>query len=149
MELSGLQSWIDAYVEAWETNDAQRIGELFGEDARYYTHPFREPWAGRESIARNWTDDPDPPGSWKADYRALAVNGNTGVVRGKTTYFNKEGSIDTEFSNIYVIEFDQEGRATEFTEWFMESNPPAANDTGSPKLDPGTGLVTKFDSKNP
>jgi uncharacterized protein (TIGR02246 family) len=122
MELSDLQAWIEAYVRAWETNDPQGIGDLFAEDARYYTHPFRDPWTGREAITRHWTEHPDPPGSWKADYRAVAVTGNTGVVRGKTSYFKKDGSIETEFANIY--EFDDEGRVTEFTEWFMESNPP-------------------------
>jgi ketosteroid isomerase-like protein len=125
MELSDLQSWIDAYVRAWESNDPQGVGDLFAEDARYYTHPFRDPWTGREAIIHNWTEHPDPPGSWKADYHALAVTGNTGVVRGKTSYFKKDGSIETEYANMYVVEFDDGGLATEFTEWFMESNPPA------------------------
>jgi hypothetical protein len=53
------------------------------------------------------------------------VSGDTGVVRGLTQYFKEDGSPETEFANIYVIEFDDEGRAREFTEWFMESNPPA------------------------
>jgi len=125
MELSDLQSWIDAYVRAWETNDPQAVGDLFADDARYYTHPFRDPWTGRKAIIRNWIEHPDAPGSWKADYHAVAVTGNTGVVRGKTSYFKKDGSIETEYANIYVIEFDDKGQATEFTEWFMESNPPA------------------------
>jgi hypothetical protein len=123
VDLAGLESWIDAYVLAWVTNDAQAIGDLFAEDARYYTHPFREPWKGRDEIVRKWLEHPDPPGSWNASYGPLAVNRNTGVVRGKTQYFKQDGSLETEFANIYVIEFDEEGRATEFTEWFMEGNP--------------------------
>ncbi|HEY3210517.1 MAG TPA: nuclear transport factor 2 family protein [Actinomycetota bacterium] len=124
MELSDLQSWIDAYIRAWETNHPQAVGDLFAGSARYYTHPFREPWTGREAIVNNWIEHPDLPGSWKASYRALAVNGNTGVVRGTTQYFKEDGSIDTEYANIYVIEFDDDGLATEFTEWFMEATPP-------------------------
>lgn len=123
MDLSAVQSWIDAYVRAWETTHPQAVGDLFAEDARYYTHPFRDPWTGREAIISNWIEHPDRPGSWKADYKALAVTGNTGVVRGKTTYIKEDGSTETEYANIYVIEFDDQGRATEFTEWFMESNP--------------------------
>jgi hypothetical protein len=124
VELSDLQSWIDAYIRAWETNHPQAVGDLFAGSARYYTHPFREPWTGREAIVNNWIEHPDLPGSWKASYRALAVNGNTGVVRGTTQYFKEDGSIDTEYANIYVIEFDDDGLATEFTEWFMEATPP-------------------------
>jgi hypothetical protein len=124
MDLSDLQSWTDAYVRAWETNHPLAVGDLFAENARYYTHPLRDPWEGREAIVRNWIEHPDRPGSWKATYRALAVNGTTGVIRGTTQYFKDDGSIDREFANIYVIEFDDDGRATEFTEFFMEANPP-------------------------
>lgn len=123
MDLPELQAWTDTYVRAWETNHPQTVADLFAEEARYYTHPFREPWNGRDAIVSNWLEHPDEPDSWKADYRALAVNGNTGVVRGTTRYFHEDGSPRTEYANIYVIEFDDQGRATEFTEWFMEANP--------------------------
>jgi hypothetical protein len=122
--MSEVEAWIDAYVLAWAANDAKAIGDLFADDARYYTHPFRDPWVGRDQIVRGWMDDPDAPGSWSADYGPVAVYEKTGVVRGKTTYFNKDGSTRTEYANIYVIEFDDDGRATEFTEFFMEANPP-------------------------
>jgi ketosteroid isomerase-like protein len=125
MNMNDLESWTDAYILAWASNDPKAIGDLFTEDARYFTHPFREPWKGREEIVRQWTEHPDPPGSWKASYRPLALNGNTGVIRGTTQYFKKDGSLQTEFANIYVIEFADDGRAAEFTEWFMEASPPA------------------------
>jgi uncharacterized protein (TIGR02246 family) len=124
MKRSDLESWMDAYVLAWATNQPQAVADLFTEDARYYTHPFREPWRGRDAIVRNWIEHPDSPGSWKTSYRPLAVDGNTGVVRGTTQYFKDDGSIDAEYANIFVIEFDEDRRATEFTEFFMESNPP-------------------------
>lgn len=124
MDLAQLQKWINAYVEAWSSNDAGEIGALFSDDARYYTHPFREPWRGRDAIVKNWGEHPDPPGSWQARYEALATAKSIGVVRGHTTYFKEDGSTETEYANIFVIEFDDEGRATEFTEFFMKSNPP-------------------------
>ena len=123
VDLFGLETWMDAYVLAWATNQPEAVADLFAEDARYYTHPFREPWSGREAIVSKWLDHPDPSGSWKASYRPLAVSGNTGVVRGTTQYFKEDGSKDTEYANIFVIEFDETGQATEFTEFFMESNP--------------------------
>lgn len=123
--MNGLESWADAYILAWASNDPNAIGDLFAEDARYFTHPFREPWRGRDEIVSNWLEHPDPPGSWKASYRPVALTGNTGVIRGETQYFKDDGSLDTRFANVYVVGFDDDGRATEFTEWFMESNPPA------------------------
>jgi hypothetical protein len=42
-------------------------------------------------------------------------------VRGWTKYFEPE----REYSNIWVIRFDDEGRCTEFTEWWMRRKQPA------------------------
>jgi ketosteroid isomerase-like protein len=124
MELEEVQAWIDGYVRAWESGDPAELAALFAEDARYYTHPFREPWRGRDAIVKGWTEHPDAPGSWQAEYRAIAASGKTGVVRGTTKYLKEDGSVDKEYANIYVIEFGDEGMATEFTEFFMAGNPP-------------------------
>jgi hypothetical protein len=123
VDLPQLQRWIDAYVDAWASNDPTQIGALFAQDARYYTHPYRPPWRGRDEIVKGWTEHPDPPNSWDCRYEALAVEGSTGVVRGETTYYTDDGSVRTKYANIFVVEFDAEGRATEFTEFFMRSDP--------------------------
>lgn len=125
MDLEEVQAWIDGYVRAWESGDPSEIGALFAEDARYFTHPFREPWQGRDEIVKGWSEHPDEPGSWQSEYRAIAATGHTGVVRGRTTYFKTDGSVDNEYANVYLIEFDDEGKAREFTEFFMKHNPPA------------------------
>ena len=120
MELGQLQAWTDRYVEAWGNNDPEAIGALFSEDARYYTHPYRDPWQGRDAIVKGWMEKPDPPGSWTAEYRALAVTGDTGVIRGHTEYLRGDGSVEKEYANIFVVEFDDSGRSTEFTEFFVK-----------------------------
>ena len=132
MDLKDLQGWIDRYVEAWRSNDARAIGELFAENAVYYTHPFRDPWRGRDEIVRNWSAEPDAPDTWEARYEALAVTGHIGVVSGWTKY--KDGD---EYANAYVIRFDDGGRATEFTEWFLKRDP-SKSDSVSPAV-PYTG----------
>jgi uncharacterized protein (TIGR02246 family) len=128
VELEEVQAWVDGYVRAWESNDLGEIGGLFAKDARYFTHPLREPWKGRDEIVKKWVEHPDEPESWQAEYMAIAVTGTTGVVRGRTIYLKDDGSIDKEYANIYVIEFDGEGRASEFTEFFMAANPPPRGD---------------------
>jgi hypothetical protein len=115
MDMGTLQAWIDRYVEAWRTYDSTAIAELFSPDAEYYTHPFRDPWRGRDEIVKGWTEGRDAPGSWEARYAALATHDDTGIVRGWTRY--DDGN---EYANLYVIRFDDEGRATEFTEFFVK-----------------------------
>ncbi len=39
-----------------EDADDQRLGELFTEDAVYRSHPFREPFRGREAIRAYWRE---------------------------------------------------------------------------------------------
>src|SRR2546427_13052359 len=84
VDLEELQAWLDGYVEAWRSNDPVQGGALFTEDARYYTHPFRDPWEGREAIVADLIEHPDPPESWRCGDRARPANRRAGVGRGPT-----------------------------------------------------------------
>jgi uncharacterized protein (TIGR02246 family) len=53
-DLEAVTDWVSGYVRAWNSNDPAGIGDLFAEDAAYYTAPFEEPWRGRETIVKHW-----------------------------------------------------------------------------------------------
>jgi SnoaL-like domain len=108
-----VQAWLDAYVAAWRSYEG--IADLFTEDAMYRYHPYDEPLRGRYAIAGSWSEEPDEPGSWEAAYEVLLVDGDGAVATGETRYDDGQT-----FSNLFVLEFDSEGRCREFTEWFME-----------------------------
>jgi hypothetical protein len=110
-----LQAWLDAYVEAWRRYDRDAIGELFSEAATYAYHPYDEPLRGRDAIVADWVNEPDAPDSWEARYRPLLIDGDRAVAAGETRY--AEGR---DFSNLFVLRFDADGRCSEFVEWFME-----------------------------
>jgi ketosteroid isomerase-like protein len=110
-----VQAWLDAYVEAWRSYDAEAIGELFAADATYRYHPYDDPEHGRDTIVEGWLEDRDEPGSWEARYEPLLVEGNRAVATGETRYADGQT-----FSNLFVLEFDEDGRCRSFTEWFME-----------------------------
>jgi ketosteroid isomerase-like protein len=116
MDHAGFQDWLNRYIDAWRTGDPAAIGELFSEDAQYFYGPYRDPLSGRAAIVKDWTDSPDAPGSWQAEYRPLAVDGDTAVSIGESRYAN-----GTTYSNIFVCRFDADGRCTEFREWFVEA----------------------------
>jgi hypothetical protein len=121
MTHADVQQWLDAYVDAWRRNERQPILDLFSEGATYSYGPYRVPIRGREAIADNWLEDPDAPDSWSAKYAPVAVDGLTAVVHGRSRYFQEDRSkLRTEYDNIFVIRFDPDGRASEFTEWFVE-----------------------------
>ena len=113
------QAWLDRYVAAWKSYDPQAIGDLFSEDAAYWNHPKEEPVRGRDAIVARWLDDRDDPGTYDAHYEPLAVDGDNHVSRGWNRYFTADGTLKDEYLSIYLVRFDPEGRATEFTEWWV------------------------------
>ena len=121
MDHAGFQAWLDRYIAAWRSNDARQIGALFSDDVVYSYRPYTEPVRGRDAVVADWLRDPDPPGSWEAEYRAVAVEGDTGVSVGESRYPGRDGK---RYSNVFVVRFDDEGRAREFSEWWVEKRKP-------------------------
>jgi ketosteroid isomerase-like protein len=114
MELEAVVAWIEAYVDAWRSNDPVRIGALFTRNATYAYNPWSEPIQGRQAIIDDWLNEPDESGSWEADYRPMLVHGDRAIVTGVTRY---EGG--KTYSNLFVIDFDENAKCRSFTEWYM------------------------------
>jgi ketosteroid isomerase-like protein len=114
VEAEAVRGWLQGYRRAWETNDPEDIGKLFTDEARYFTAPFREPWTGRETIVREWIERKDDPGTWAFTNDEPVMAGDLAFVRGETRYE------DTAYSNLWEIHLEEDGRCSEFTEWWME-----------------------------
>jgi hypothetical protein len=113
-DLDRLTAWIQGYVQAWNSNVPEEIGALFAADAAYYTAPYREPWRGREEIVRGWIGAADQPGETSFEWHPLVVTDTLCVLQGTTTYPT------TVYRNLWLIRLAPDGRAREFTEWWME-----------------------------
>ena len=118
MTPEGVQTWLNAYVEAWRSYNAVEIGDLFSEDATYAYHPWDEPVRGRDAIVADWLSERDEPQSWHADYRPFAVAESSAVAVGETSYVDGRA-----FLNIWQLTFDRDSKCSEFVEWYM--TPPA------------------------
>ena len=129
-----VQAWLDRYVEAWQSYDAEAIGALFAEDAAYRYQPWGEPTVGRDAIVHDWlnpggsADGRDKPGTWSARYEPWAVDGRRAVVVGETAYFTDASQAVEEkrYWNNWLIEFDDAGRCRSFVEYYMQRKKPAA-----------------------
>jgi hypothetical protein len=128
-----VQAWLDRYVQAWLSYDREQIEALFAEAVEYRWHPYDEPVVGRSAVVEAWLGESgldhvstrDEPGTYKASYRPVAVDGDTAVAVGTSTYFDRPGGeIVKTYDNCYLIEFDGEGRCTKFTEWYMKRPAP-------------------------
>jgi ketosteroid isomerase-like protein len=117
-----VQLWLDRYIEAWRSNDAQQIGELFSVDATYRYHayaPDYEVLHGRDAIVASWLETPDDPSSWDAHYEPFAVDGDRAVATGTSRYRASGEQPERTFWNCYLLRFDADGRCAEFTEYYM------------------------------
>jgi hypothetical protein len=125
MDRNHFAIWLDAYVEAWRSNERELIERLFSDDARYYYNPLADPVVGRRAIADSWLAQPDDPDTFDAHYAPLAIDGEIYVASGETTYFQPgTRELRTRFANVFVCRFDEHGRCREFCEWFMEAPKP-------------------------
>jgi len=121
MNKEDVAKWLERYVEAWKSYDSQAIGDLFSENAEYYYGPYHQPVRGREAIVANWLENRDQQGTYKAHYECLAINGDLAITNGRSTYYEADGvTLKTEYDNIFVINFDDQGRCARFCEWYME-----------------------------
>ena len=114
-------TWLRAYVRAWETYDPDAVADLFSDDASYSYFPFDEPIRGRLAIVASWLEGKDPAGTYEARYEPVAIDGNLAVAQGRSRYFRDASKTELvrEYDNVFLIEFDDDGRCRSFREWYM------------------------------
>ena len=127
MDRASAQAWLDRYVAAWLSYDADDIRSLFTEDIAYRYHPHDDPIVGREVVVASWlgesnSDDAstrDAPGTYSARYTPVAVDGDVVVATGTSSYSERpDGPIVRTYDNCFVMRFDTGGKCREFTEYY-------------------------------
>ena len=117
-----VDDWVRRYTVAWDSNAPADVRGLFQDDGTYRFHPWDEPLVGVTAIVQQWTGDArDEAGDHAFTWRVLAVDGSTAVVQGRTEY--DDGDV---YDNLWVLDLADDGRARQFTEWYME--PPGTDD---------------------
>ena len=127
MDRAGAQAWLDRYVAAWLSYDADDIGALFTDDIAYRYHPSDNPIVGREAVVASWSGESDSdgastrdaPSTYSARYTPVAVDDDVVVATGTSSYSERpDGPIVRTYDNCFVMRFDSEGRCREFTEYY-------------------------------
>ena len=133
MDRAAVQAWLDRYVEAWHSYDPEAIGDLFSDDAVYRYHPYdpdSEVDRGRAAIVRAWQapGNRDQPGTYDGHYEAWAVDGRRAVAVGTSEYWTDASRAEVRdvYDNVFLLEFDGDGRCSSFTELFMARPKPRA-----------------------
>jgi hypothetical protein len=129
MDHGTAKDWLDRYVAAWVSYNPEAIGDLFTEDVSYRYHPSDEPRVGRGAVIASWLGEftgegvstRDADGTYQATYAPVAIEEDVVVAIGTTTYFTAPGGpVDTVYDNCFVMRFDDSGRCSEFTEYYVK-----------------------------
>jgi ketosteroid isomerase-like protein len=122
-----VQRWLDAYVAAWKSYDRAQIAALYSDDVSCRYHPYDEAIIGRDAIVESWfaagegAPSRDPEGTYDGAYITTAIEGDLAIVTGTSVYSSEPGGpIEQTFDNCWLVRFDDQGRCSEFTEWYME-----------------------------
>ena len=129
MDRAAAQAWLDRYVAAWLSYDADDIAGLFAEDIAYRYHPYDDPIVGRKAVVASWLGEDDSdgastrdtPGTYAAQYTPVAVDGDIVVATGTSSYRERpDGPIARVYHNCFLIRFDPEGQCQQFTEYYVK-----------------------------
>jgi ketosteroid isomerase-like protein len=111
---STVSAWMDGYLRAWDSNAPDDIRALFTDDAQYLTAPTVPARVGIEAVVDGWIEDQDQPGDYTFSWHELGIDGDTAFVQGETNYTDGR-----RYANLWVIRFAPDGRASQYTEWYM------------------------------
>jgi hypothetical protein len=116
-----IRDWLAAYHHAWTTDAPGDVARLFTPDVRYFTAPYREPLDGIEAVTEYWVGEGESHVPWSFEYQVLAQEDDLFVVRALTTYPDGTSEADgpETFHNLWLVRLDEDGRASEFVEYFM------------------------------
>ncbi|HEY4225272.1 MAG TPA: nuclear transport factor 2 family protein [Pseudolysinimonas sp.] len=124
-----VETWMAGYRRAWDSSNRDDIRALFTADASYRTAPFEEPRVGADAIVEGWVEDRDEPDDYDFTWSLAGIDGDLAFVEGETTYNGSRHGSARRYSNLWVIRFAPDGRASSFTEWYMRQG--AAGAPGS------------------
>jgi hypothetical protein len=119
-----VDAWVQAYEEVWRTPGTNRLAELFAADATYRMAPFREPQRGLDAISRLWeAERAGPDEAFTMTFEIVAVDHPRAVIRLDVHYGPPTGE---HWRDLWILEFDADGRCGSFEEWpFTPDRPPA------------------------
>lgn len=116
-----VQRWVREYEVAWRTPGAHLVKSLFAEGARYLQSPYAEPLTGIAAISEMWEAEREggPDEVFTLESEVVAVEGHAAVVR---VFYGDP--IRQEYTDLWVIELDDDGRCMFFEEWPFWPNKP-------------------------
>jgi hypothetical protein len=116
-----IEEWIEAYRRAWEDRDDHAVGALFTHGATYWSHPFREPFRGREAIHAYWRQATGSLTTITVDFGRPIASSSRAAVEWWAILSGEQGTAT--LPGALILRFGQDGRCEELREyWHLDEN---------------------------
>ena len=110
-----VRDWVARYERVWRTAGTAELADLFTDDVVYLPDPYAEPIRGLPAVARFWEAEREGPDEvFTLTAEVVAEQGDRGVARIEVVYGDPP---ESEYRDLWVITFDDAGRARVFEEW--------------------------------
>ncbi len=112
------EQWLDDYLRPQQQRSAEKIKELFTEDATYAYGPFFEPRVGIDAIYNHHKNALSHQNDLKYTWNVLAVTEDYGLAHFHLTLTEQvEGEPNT-YDGVFLVYLNAHGRCTRFEEWW-------------------------------
>ena len=110
-----VQRWVDEYEAAWRKEGTEGLPALFSRRATYLHSPYAVPVVRLPAIRTMWEADRDGPDEdFTMSTEIVAVQDRVAVARALVRYGDP---VRQEYTDLWVMSFDEEGRCSWFEEW--------------------------------
>ena len=125
-----LHAWLTAYGAAWEARDPAAAAALFTDTGTYEWGPFGDLLRGPSAIRERWEEVTAAQRDVEFGFDVLGVVEAGGVAHWRCSFDVAEVRI--ELDGIFLVTLAEDGRCSEFREWWNERVTPIAERSGTP-----------------
>lgn len=123
-------AWVDGYERAWRSAGTAQLAALFTAEATYSPGPYEPTVRGLTAIGEFWEATREGAEEvFTLRSEPLAIDGATALVRTEVSY---EIPARSEYRNLWLIRFADDGRAAAFEEWPFHPGQPISADAPPP-----------------
>ena len=102
-------AWVEAWLHAWPTKDAEPLAALYADDAVFLSHPFREPRVGPEGPREYVRWATEDQAAVECAFAEPMVRGDRAAVEWWAVITSSDGSDETVVGTS-MLRFDADGR---------------------------------------
>ena len=125
MTLDELDRWLDVYGRAWERKDVDAFVACFAPGAVYSWGPWGEPLRGQDEIRASTEQAVSRQDAVRFGHEPLAITPDgRGIARWWVSMEVPAEGVVEEDEGIFLVTLDDEGRCTEFREWWNSRSRP-------------------------